>query len=32
MVWTPSSAAADPAGNAMLGTARAQSGAPKQNF
>ncbi len=32
MVWTSSSAAADPAGNAMLGTARAQSAAPKQNF
>ena len=32
MVWTPSTSAADPAGNAMLGNARTQSGAPKQNF
>ena len=32
MVWTPSSSAADPAANAMLTTARTQTGAPKQNF
>jgi hypothetical protein len=32
MIWTPSTAATDVPGNAMLGTARTQSGAPKQNF
>ena len=32
MVWAPSSSAADPAANAMLTTARTQTGAPKQNF
>jgi hypothetical protein len=32
MVWTPSTTAADPAGNAMVAAARTQSGAPKQNF
>jgi len=32
MVWTPSTSAADPAGNAMAGTAATESGAPKRNF
>jgi hypothetical protein len=32
MVWTPSTSAADPAGNAMSGTSVAQSGAPMRNF
>jgi len=32
MVWTPSTSAADPAGNAMAATAATQSGAPKRNF
>ena len=32
MVWTPSTSAADPAGNAMSGTSVTQSGAPKRNF
>ena len=32
MVWTPSSSAADPSANAVLATARTQTGAPKQNF
>jgi hypothetical protein len=32
MVWTPSTSAADPAGNAMAATAATESGAPKRNF
>jgi hypothetical protein len=32
MAWTPSTAAADSAGNPMIGTAVTQSGAPKRNF
>jgi len=32
MTWTPSTAAADSAGNAMAGTVATQSGAPKRNF
>jgi chitinase len=32
MIWTPSTAAADLAGNAMVATAATQSGAPKRNF
>jgi hypothetical protein len=32
LTWTPSSAATDPAGNAMVTTPRTQAGAPRRNF